>query len=149
GTAVAALGALRIATGSSWLLDEVVGAVLGALAADVVVGWRKPTRLAHRPPRLAAVVAVVAVVLGAAAVPTAIRYGGCLSARGNVSVAERSIEFLRDDGLGVFVDRAESWWLWWHLPPSGGELAALPAVPLDVGAASGLPAPLVPVMATP
>jgi hypothetical protein len=147
GTAVVVLSALRIATGAAWLLDEVSGVVLGGLAADVVVGWRQPVH-GHRE-RRPAVIAAFALVIGAATVPTGIRYSSYLTAPGNLSVSERSIEFLRDHGLGAFVDRAESWWLWWHLPPTGGRLAALPDAPLDVGDASGLPAPLRPALPTP
>ena len=49
---------------------------------------------------------------------------------GNATVAERSVEYLRDRGLGSFVDRGEAWWLWSHLPPSSGQLTALPDAPL-------------------
>ncbi len=149
--AIAALAAVRVASGTSWLLDEAAGCILGLVAAGVVspaMPRRRATPRApeHHSTRLAVRLGV-ALVAVAVAVPAGIGYGRSLTAPGSATVAERSVEYLRNSGLGSFVDRGEAWWLWSHLPPSSGHLTALPDAPLAGTAGSGVPADLQPVVA--
>jgi hypothetical protein len=146
--AVAVLVIVRVVSGSAWLLDEAAGCILGVTAAGIASPAMRrrrpaidPTR--PRPTRWAVRISVAAVAVGVG-VPAGIGYTGYLTAPGNATVAERSVEYLRDRGLGSFVDRAEAWWLWAHLPPSSGRLTALPDAPLVRGAGSGAPADLPP-----
>ena len=146
--AVAVLVIVRVVSGSAWLLDETAGCILGVAAAGIAspaTRRRRPAIDATRPhpTRWAVRISVAAVAVGVG-VPAGIGYTGYLTAPGNATVAERSVEYLRDRGLGSFVDRAEAWWLWAHLPPSSGRLTALPDAPLARGAGSGAPADLPP-----
>ena len=147
GGAVVGLVALRVSSGTSWLLDEVAGGIVGFAAAGIVSPaiHRRPIAdlIRVRATRRIAGMSVAFVAVGVL-VPAAIGYSGYLGAPGNASVAERSVEYLRDRGLGPLVDRAESWWLWSHLPPSSGQLSALPDAPLTGLAASGVPVDVAP-----
>ncbi len=127
--AIALTSAIRVVSGTTWFLDEVVGIALGFLAANVVT----PLLPAHtrRHPRRALAAGAAAVAAVALLAPIGSSYAGYLRAPGNVNGSERTIEFLRDHGLGPVVDRAESWWLWSHLPPSHGTIYALPAPPMS------------------
>ena len=110
------LVALRVATDTSWLFDELAGLAIRAGSQPhhpphpTTTGRRRQWR---RP--LGAVVAAAAIF---AAVPVGISYGTYLSAPGSAAVTDRTVEFLRDQGLAMFVDRAESWWLWRRPPRS-------------------------------
>jgi len=151
--AIIAIGgfvAVRVLSGTAWLLDEGAGCLLGLAAAGIVSPpARRPThtrpaksRSMRRTVRLSVAVIVVGIL-----VPAGIGYSGYLTAPGNASVAERSVEYLRDRGLGSFVDRAEAWWLWSHLPSSSGRLTSLPGAPVTQTAGVGAPADLQPVLA--
>ena len=147
---VAAFSALRIVTGSSWLLDEVAGVTVGVLAVNVLAPWRLglwPRTWCLERRRGYAMIGAVTIVLLTAAAPIASSYTGYLQSPGSASTSQRTVEYLRDHGFGSFVDRAESWWLWSHLPPSHGRLTALPPAPLDAGPATGLPPALAAVYA--
>ncbi len=137
---------VRVATGVSWPLDEIAGGLLGALAAWSLTPARAPTARRRRTIRRRRVAAIaVSAVAVLAAVPVARTYAAYLTAPGDVSIDQRTIEWLRDIGLGPAVDRAESWWLWRHLPSSTATIAALPATAVDLGpdAAAGAPPAIV------
>ena len=146
--AVAVLVMVRVVSGSAWLLDETAGCILGVAAAGIASPAMRRRRPAidatrPRPTRWAVRISAAAVAVGVG-VPAGIGYTGYLTAPGNATVAERSVEYLRDRGLGSFVDRAEAWWLWAHLPSSSGRLTTLPDAPLARGAGSGAPVDLAP-----
>lgn len=140
--AIVALVATRVLSGTSWLLDEAAGCLVGVVAAGLVSPPVHRGRIADpagpRTTRRIARLSVALVAVGIL-VPATIGYSGYLTAPGNASVAERSVEYLRDRGLGSLVDRAEAWWLWSHLPPSSGQLTGLPTAPISGISASGAP----------
>ncbi len=147
--AVAVVAAVvRIVTGVTWPLDEAVGAALGALSVwtFALVPSRRRVRRRRSTHRRRVALAVSAVAL-IGLVPVGRSYGGYLTAPGDVGVDQRTIEWLRDVGLGPFVDRAESWWLWHHLPSTTATISALPDVGIDLGPVNGAAA--LPVVAAP
>ena len=81
--------------------------------------------------------------------PVARSYASYLTAPGNVRVDQRTIEWLRDSGLSPLVDRAESWWLWHHLPSTTATITSLPPVAVDRGPIVGdvALAPIAPLIA--
>jgi hypothetical protein len=130
--------AVRLATDTSWLLDEIAGAGLGVAAAGVAAAGAGPVSWPRRPTRRWTTLAGVgAGAVGVAVlVPVALTYGTYLAAPGNAAVADRTVEYLRDHGLSTVVDRAESWWLWSHPPATTGAVSRLPAAPLTFATAT-------------
>jgi hypothetical protein len=131
--ALIVLIALRLMTAASWPLDDVAGLAIGA-----IIG-RHPSRRAHRSftavDRRRGVTRTVAALIGVALLIFPGRsYAQILTAPGNATVDQRTVEWLRDSGLGTLVDRAESWWLWRHLPSPTATITELPTPP-----APGLP----------
>ncbi|MGZ4704216.1 MAG: hypothetical protein ACXWCM_05045 [Acidimicrobiales bacterium] len=56
--------------------------------------------------------------------------GAALIAPGNLSASERSVEWMRDHGMGGLVNRVEAWWFSNHQAKQGGE----PDHPIDIAA---------------
>jgi membrane-associated phospholipid phosphatase len=136
----AAAAAVRIVTGVAWPLDEAAGAALGALSVwtFALVPGRARRRRAARRRRVAVAVSAVAVI---GMIPVGRSYAGYLTAPGDVGVDQRTIEWLRDVGLGPLVDRAESWWLWRHLPSTTATITSLPPPGIDRGPVNGVRTP--------
>ena len=65
--------------------------------------------------------------------------GAALRAPGNLSASEKSVEWMRDHGMGGMVNRVESWWFSNHQAKQGGEpdhAIAIAAPPDQAGGAS-------------
>lgn len=143
--AVAVPVAIRLLTAASWPIDEAAGVLLGAAVGSL--GWpSRPRRaravsLARRRTRSAIGCVVVLGLL----VPVGRAYLAILTAPGNAPFDQRSVEWLRDNGMSQLVDRGESWWLWRHLPSPTATISELPGPPVmppprgTFGASSTLP----------
>lgn len=75
------------------------------------------------------VVLVIGILPGAS-------YASALTAPGNLSLTEKSVEWLRGHGLGGLVNQVENWWFQQNAPKAGGvpgRSIAAPAGVLDTG----------------
>ncbi|MCU1397316.1 MAG: hypothetical protein JWN62_425 [Acidimicrobiales bacterium] len=125
---------VRLATGASWPLDEVFGALIGWRAALVLrrsagrERARSESDVRRRRRALVGLTTIAVVVAGLCARS----YAQILEAPGNAAFDQRTVEWLRSNGLGPLVDRGESWWLWRHLPSPTDTIAALPLPPVNL-----------------
>ncbi|MCU1359328.1 MAG: hypothetical protein JWN99_617, partial [Ilumatobacteraceae bacterium] len=97
-TVVCAVILFRLATACSWPLDELAGAVIGAVVAHVPrprVGRDRSHRHGHSR-RVKAAVALTAVV---ALLPATESYADIMTAPGSAPFDQRSVEWLRDHGM--------------------------------------------------
>ncbi|TPW10157.1 MAG: hypothetical protein FD127_3878 [Acidimicrobiaceae bacterium] len=130
---------VRLATASTWPLDEAAGILIGVVVAQLATTPHPRTRRALRPhQRRVGMLAGVAVL--ALVVPIGRSYLAILTEPGSAPFDQRSVEWLRDHGMSEFVDRGESWWLWQHLPSPTATIAELPAPPIHLATTSRLPA---------
>ncbi len=135
--------ALRIATDTAWLTDEIAGGVLGVVAVACVAPVQ-PVPIVRRSRWTRGQLttrALIALLLVAMATWVGTSYASFLAAPGSAPISDRTVEYLRDHGLSGVVDRAESWWLWTHPPSTSGRLAALPSAPLAVSTTPTAAAP--------
>ena len=140
-TAALTVAGSRLVLGVHWLSDVGMGLMVGAVVATSVVWFaRAPGRVdrSSRKLRMMAAVALVAGLVGV--VPVGVSYAQALRAPGYATIDTRSVDWLRGHGLTFAVDRAESWWLWRHLPPTGTGITSLPTAPLN--AATAAPGPV-------
>lgn len=130
GAVVAAVCFAPLLTGANWLSDVLAGVLLGGWTGwlvvrlsnpDVVVAHRRLSRTARWSLAGAALVMVV---------PVGASYVHALRASGFATSDARTVDWLRTHGMSSVVDRAESWWLWSHLPSTSSTRTALPAPPL-------------------
>ena len=134
-TAAFAVAASRLVLGVHWLSDVAMGLMVGAVVATSVVYLARAPGRAHQPSRKLRMMAAVALVAGLiAVVPVGVSYAQALRAPGYATIDTRSVDWLRGHGLSFAVDRAESWWLWRHLPPSGTGITSLPDAPVVTAA---------------
>ena len=63
----------------------------------------------------------VLVVMGLMALVPGVSLAGALSAPGNTTMTEKTVEWMRDHGGGGIVNRAENWWFSHNGPKTGGE----------------------------
>lgn len=149
GALTALVAGAAVLSSTHWLSDVVVGVVVGAVVALMVsrlfvAGQRRPRpRWVTRAPRLLAIVAVVG------AIPVVISYADALSYPGQAAASVRTVEWLRDRGLGGEVDRAEAWWLWHHEPPTHRSISALPPLPAPPAGQAPVAVPPAPTISTP
>jgi hypothetical protein len=124
----------RLAPGRVWPLDELAGVLVGVAIARI----DRPRRHHRwRMPRHPGRVAVAACALGAVMlIPVGWSYSRILTAPGSARLNERTIEWLRDNGMSPLVDRAESYWLWRHLPSPIATIATLPPAPVELATSS-------------
>jgi hypothetical protein len=128
------LSAARLTTATSWPLDEAVGAALGC--GVVLIMRRMRTHAIAKRPRSRAQragLALAAALCAIGALPIGWSYVSILTLPGAARADQRTIEWLRDAGLSPLVDRAESWWIWRHLPSPTDTISELPAPPVDLG----------------
>jgi len=128
--AAVAVTAPGLLTATIWPLDVIAGVAVGVAIAHLGDERQATPHHARRtgPQRMRWVALMSAAVL---LVPASLSYAQILAARGNAPVDQRTIEWLRDHGLGAFVDRGESWWLWRHLPSTTATISELPAAPVS------------------
>jgi hypothetical protein len=82
-------------------------------------------------------------IVGLLLILPAASFVAALRAPGNLTMQEKSVEWMRDHNLGGVVNRVEQWWYSNHAPKAGGEPdhgIAVPAVPDAAAPASGAPA---------
>ncbi len=68
-------------------------------------------------------------------------YTNALTAPGNLSVVERSVEWLRGNHYGDTVSQVEAWYYAHHQPAEGGTLASMPIAVTDASVAAAKVAP--------
>jgi hypothetical protein len=124
--------AFRVIAGFSWSLDEVAGATLGVVVARSWGPLSAVRRTWRRRPRSVVAVLALTVVVGSGGVPVGVSYAHVLHLPGRATLDERTVEWLRSNHLGGFVDRAESWWLWHHLPSTTDMVHTLPTPAVTV-----------------
>lgn len=129
GVAIIAI-VVPLLTASSRPLDDLAGVLVGFLLfrlSDRSVSRNEsPSR--RRMSRQVGTPIVVAIL--ATCIPVGWSYVTILRAPGDAGVDQRTVEWLRDNGLAPLVDRGESWWLWRNLPSPTATIAALPAPPV-------------------
>jgi membrane-associated phospholipid phosphatase len=128
--AAVAVTAPGLLTATVWPLDVIAGLAVGIAIADLAdqrraMAHHHARRTGSQRMRWVALTTVAVLV-----VPASLSYAQILAARGNAPVDQRTIEWLRDHGMGTFVDRGESWWLWRHLPSTTAVITDLPAAPV-------------------
>lgn len=132
---VATPSVVHLVTGSSWPLDEAAGALIGWLVSLILghaartTRQRSRRRVRRRRQLIAVCVAISLIGCGLAARS----FVQILGAPGSVAFDQRTVEWLRSNGLGSLVDRGESWWLWRHLPSPTDTITALALAPIDLG----------------
>ncbi len=122
---------VQLTLGLSWFSDVLagvaVGSAVGMLIGSLARQW--PTDRVERPVERRVqrrvtwlIVAAVAIL----AVPVGVSYSHALHAPGYATADSRTVDWLRSHGMSSVVDRAESWWLWKHLPSTALTRTALP-----------------------
>lgn len=133
---------LRLLNGSTWPLDEAIGALVGAMTVHLLrpAGARQERRRVRRrgPKALTRRLTIAAVLVGVT-LPVGSSFASAMQASGNAGVDQRMVEWLRSNGLSPFVDRGESWWLWRHLPSPTATITELPLPPLTATGIAMLP----------
>jgi hypothetical protein len=128
GAAIAVPIMARLFTATSWPLDEFGGVFIGAAVVHYGESRHPKRAVIHRGRRRLALTGCVAVAV--LLIPAGWSYARILTLPGNANFDQRSIEWLRDNGMSQLVDRGESWWLWRHLPSATATITELPAVPI-------------------
>ncbi len=146
--ALFALARVRCAVSSP--LDEVAGllmglALFGPLSEGAIRMGKQAWQALRQVPRAARWASFS--LLGVAFAALGRSYVAILLLPGSARIDQRTVEWLRDGGLGPLVDRGESWWLWKHLPSTTATISELPPTPIGLdpvaeGAGPPIVAPL-------
>ncbi|MEO6125376.1 MAG: phosphodiester glycosidase family protein [Ilumatobacteraceae bacterium] len=147
GVGIGAISA-RLLTASAWPMDELAGVLVGLLIYRLLDGsiirHQPSSPLARRSRHLGAVTVAAMLAIG---VPVGWSYVTILRASGDATVDQRTVEWLRDNGLTPLVDRGESWWLWRNLPSPTATIAELPAPPITTNITASADSQLPPALA--
>lgn len=143
------LVAANVATRTTWLLDEVLGVLIGWVALRLVRAPLPEPDRSSLPLSRRAMIAVAAVLAAAVLIPTIGSFASAIRASGNSGADVATVDWMRNHGLGPVVDRSESWWLWRHLPSPVATITSLPAAPINLTAspATRLPTAIAPILA--